>query len=39
MAVKKCPNCGKWTMFETPTGRECGKCGFAVTASIYDGED
>ena len=39
MAVKKCPNCGNWTMFETPTGRECSKCGFAVTASIYDGED
>ena len=36
MAVKKCPNCGKWTMFETPTGRECSKCGFAVTAPIYD---
>ncbi len=36
MAVKKCPNCGNWTMFETPTGRECSKCGFAVTAPIYD---
>lgn len=23
-------------MFETPTGRECSKCGFAVTAPIYD---
>ena len=38
MAVKKCPNCGNWTMFETPTGRECSKCGFAVTAPIYDGK-
>lgn len=38
MAVKKCPNCGKWTMFETPTGRECSKCGFAVTAPINDGK-
>lgn len=36
MAVKKCPNCGNWTMLETPTGRECSKCGFAVTAPIYD---
>lgn len=36
MAVKKCPNCGNWTMFEIPTGRECSKCGFAVTAPIYD---
>lgn len=36
MAVKKCPNCGNWTMFETPTGRECSKCGFAITAPIYD---
>ena len=23
-------------MFETPNGRECSKCGFAVTAPIYD---
>lgn len=38
MAVKKCPNCGNWTMFETPTGRVCSKCGFAVTAPIYDKE-
>lgn len=38
MDVKKCPNCGKWTMFETPTGRECSKCGFAVTAPINDGK-
>lgn len=38
MDVKKCPNCGKRTMFETPTGRECSKCGFAVTAPINDGK-
>lgn len=38
MDVKKCPNCGKWTMFETPTGRECSKCGFTVTAPINDGK-
>lgn len=38
MDVKKCPNCGKWTMLETPTGRECSKCGFAVTAPINDGK-
>lgn len=38
MAVKKCPNCGKWTMFETQTGCECSKCGFAVTAPINDGK-
>lgn len=25
-------------MFETPTGRECSKCGFAVTAPINDGK-
>ena len=38
MDVKKCPNCGNWTMFETPTGHECSKCGFAVTAPINDGK-
>lgn len=38
MAGKKCPNCGKWTMFETSTGRECSKCGFAVTAPINNGK-
>ena len=38
MDVKKCPNCGKWTMLETPTVRECSKCGFAVTAPINDGK-
>lgn len=38
MDVKKCPNYGKWTMLETPTGRECSKCGFAVTAPINDGK-
>lgn len=30
MAGKVCPNCGKLTFFETPTGRKCTKCGCAM---------
>lgn len=30
MAGKSCPKCGKFTLFETSTGRKCTKCGYTV---------
>lgn len=30
MAGKVCPDCGKATLFETPTGRKCTKCGYSI---------
>ena len=30
MAGKMCPDCGKMTFFETPTGRKCSKCGYTM---------
>lgn len=30
MAGKLCPKCGKFTFFETTTGRKCSKCGYTM---------
>lgn len=31
MAGKMCPDCGKMTFFQTPTGRKCSQCGYTMT--------
>ena len=38
MAGKMCPKCGKMTFFETPTGRECSKCGCTMTLPANNGK-
>lgn len=30
MAGKLCPNCGRYTFFETTTGRKCTKCEYTM---------
>lgn len=30
MAGKRCPGCGNFTFFETPTGRKCTRCDFEM---------
>lgn len=38
MAGKMCPKCGKATFFETPTGRECSKCGASMKNPANSGK-
>ncbi len=38
MAGKMCPKCGKATFFETPTGRECSKCGATMKNPTINGK-
>lgn len=38
MAGKMCPKCGKATFFETPTGRECSKCGATMKSPANSGK-
>jgi primosomal protein N' len=40
MAGKMCPNpkCGKQTFFETPTGRQCSRCGYTMTLPANEGK-
>jgi len=38
MAGKMCPSCGKATFFETPTGRECSKCGATMKIPTNEGK-
>lgn len=37
MAGKMCPNCGQYTFFARPYGRECTKCGFRMEIPVNDG--
>lgn len=36
MAGMLCPECGQQTLFKTPTGRRCTKCGFEVRVPINE---
>lgn len=38
MAGKRCPKCGKFTFFESPTGRECTRCGYKMVLAPNDGK-
>lgn len=38
MAGKMCPKCGEQTFFETPTGRECSRCGCTMKAPANEGK-
>lgn len=38
MAGKLCPNCNRFTFFETQTGRKCSKCGYTMTLPANDGK-
>lgn len=38
MAGKMCPQCGEQTFFQTPTGRECTKCGHSMTVPANEGK-
>lgn len=38
MAGKMCPQCGQYTFFARPFGRECMKCGFRMVLPAKDGE-
>lgn len=38
MAGMMCPQCGKMTFFQTPTGRECSKCGYKMIAPPNGGK-
>lgn len=38
MAGKLCPNCDKFTFFETSTGRKCSKCGYEMRLSPNEGK-
>ena len=38
MAGKLCPNCGKFTFFETTSGRQCSKCGYQKILPVNAGK-
>lgn len=38
MAGKLCPKCGKFTFFQTATGRKCTKCGHQMILPINNGK-
>lgn len=38
MAGKVCPNCGKFTFFESISGRQCTKCGYKMILSPNEGK-
>ena len=38
MAGMMCPKCGKATFFQTPTGRECSKCGHKMIVPSNNGK-
>lgn len=38
MAGKLCPKCGKFTFFESTSGRKCSKCGFTMTVPANSGK-
>ncbi len=37
MAGRKCPKCGELTLFTTPTGVECSRCGYKGTVPVNGG--
>lgn len=37
MAGAMCPNCGKFTFFQTPTGRKCTVCHYEMVLPANDG--
>ncbi len=38
MAGKLCPECGRQTFFQTPTGRKCSKCDYTMTLPANSGK-
>ena len=38
LAGKMCPNCGEFTFFERPFGRQCTKCGYKMTLPVNAGK-
>ena len=38
MAGKLCPRCGKYTFFESTSGRKCSKCGYTMTLPANEGK-